>query len=212
MPPEPIATASLFAPAAPRAQPPTAPQAHCTPSARAPVAVRKRRLWGVWRGATMLLMLLDEARRRRLSWHPVTHPCDGRAARRAAARHAALLRVVDPGGEGRALPWVDEEDEAWLSAAFARSDADGSGTLDLQAWRTLVVMLDQCRGTAGRSAADVARMFAYADAEASGTVQFAELLAVLRRAELNYTPAMSREKAVALHTLYAVSGPMNISL
>ena len=63
-----------------------------------------------------------------------------------------------------------------------------------------------------RSAADVARMFAYADAEASGTVQFAELLAVLGRAELNYTLAMSREKAVALHTLYGVSGPMNVSL
>ena len=177
-----------------------------------PVAVRKRRLWGVWRGATMLLMLLGEARRHRLSWHPVTHPCDARAARRAAARHAALLRVADPGGEGRALQWLDEDDEAWLSAAFAQSDAAGSGTLDLQAWRTLVSMLDQYRGTVNRSAADVARMFAYADAEASGTVQFAELLAVLGRAELNYTRAMSREKAVALHTLYGVSGPMNISL
>lgn len=177
-----------------------------------PVAVRKRRLWGVWRGATMLLMLLGEARRHRLSWHPITHPCDARAARRAAARHAALLRVADAGGEGRALQWLDEDDEAWLSAAFAQSDATGSGTLDLQAWRTLVSMLDQYRGTVSRAAADVARMFAYADAEASGTVQFAELLAVLGRAELNYTRAMSREKAVALHTLYGVSGPMSISL
>ena len=164
------------------------------------------------RGATMLFMLLDEARRRRLLWHPITHPCDARAARRAAARHATLVRVADPGAEGRALQWFDAEDEAWLTAAFARSDAAGSGTLDLQAWRTLVSMLDQHRGTVSRSAADVARMFAYADAEASGTVQFAELLAVLGRAELNYTRAMSREKAVALHTLYGVSGPMNVSL
>lgn len=120
--------------------------------------------------------------------------------------------MADPGGEGRALQWVDEEDETWLSATFAWSDTAGSGTLDLQAWRTLVSMLDQYRGTVSRSAADVAQIFAYADADASGTVQFAELLAVLRRAELNYTRAMSREKAVALHTLYGVSGPMNISL
>ena len=176
------------------------------------VAVRKRRLRGVWRGATLLLRLLSEARRRRLSWHPVTHPCDGRAARRAAAHHAALLRVADPGLEGRALQWFEEEDEAWLRETFAQSDTGGSGTVDLHTWRTLVSMLDQHRGTVSRSAADVARIFAYADVDASGTVQFAELLAVLGRAELNYTRAMSRDKAVALHRLYSVKGPMNISL
>jgi hypothetical protein len=56
-------------------------------------------------------------------------------------------------------------------------------------------MLDQCRGTAGRSAADVARMFAYADAEASGTVQFAELLAC--RAQLHARNVKRESRRVA---------------